>query len=144
MIEIDHSLLEKIRRHAGETYPEECCGFLVGRSQDKTRIESVFETENVAPSEKGRRYLIGGEDFIRVDRIAESSGLEIIGVYHSHPGKPAVPSETDSERAWPGYRYLIVSLREGEKGPACRVWRLEENGKGWIEEEIYEAEGNGG
>lgn len=144
MIEIHQSLLDRIRRHAGESYPDECCGLLVGRSRDNTRIECVFETENVEVSMRGKRYVIDGRDFIRVERLAERSGREIIGAYHSHPDKPAVPSDTDRQLAWPGYHYLIVSLREGERAPECRVWRLGENGNGWIEEEVCEAGRNGG
>ncbi|MGH8508908.1 MAG: Mov34/MPN/PAD-1 family protein, partial [Gammaproteobacteria bacterium] len=56
------------------------------------------------------------------DRDARARGLEIVGVWHSHPDHPAEPSETDRAAAWEGWSYLIVSVaRDGIN--AIRSWR---------------------
>ena len=143
MIEIQRPLLERIHRHAKESYPNECCGILTGRTQGKKRVEGVFETENVEMRRSRDRYVIDPRDFLRVDKIAEGQGLDIIGFYHSHPGYSCVPSSTDQELAWQGYIYLIVSLREGKK-PEFKSWILDETGKEWIEEKIFAAGGDEG
>ncbi len=143
MIEIQRPLLERIHRHAKESYPNECCGILVGRTRGEKRVESVFETENVEVRRGRDRYVIDPRDFLRVDKIAEDQGLDIIGFYHSHPGYSCVPSSTDQELAWQGYMYLIVSLQEG-KNAEFKCWVLDETGKKWIEEKILAAGGDEG
>jgi proteasome lid subunit RPN8/RPN11 len=143
MIEIHHSLLERICQHAKEIYPNECCGIIIGRNEGRKRVNDIFETENAEVRRRRDRYVIDGRDFLGADKIAERKGLEIIGFYHSHPGYSCIPSSTDQKLAWPGYSYLIVSLQEG-KEPEFKSWVLEENGKGWIEERICETGSGGG
>ncbi|PIS36190.1 MAG: hypothetical protein COT35_12595 [Nitrospirae bacterium CG08_land_8_20_14_0_20_52_24] len=147
MIEIPHRLIEKILMHAGERHPDECCGILIGRVQGAEgvkRAEEVRRTEN-AEIHGRDSYLIHGREFLSADRAARSRGLEIIGFYHSHPGCPSIPSERDHARAWQGYSYLIVSLRENGM-PECRSWALDADGRRLREEEIREIfeDGSGG
>ena len=143
MIEIQRPLLERVHQHAKKSYPNECCGILTGRTQGEKRVEGVFETKNVEIRRSRDRYVIDPGDFLRVDKIAEGQGLDIIGFYHSHPGYSCVPSSTDQELAWQGYIYLIVSLREGKK-PEFKSWVLDETGKKWVEEKIFAAGGDEG
>ena len=59
------------------------------------------------------------------DFEARGDGLEIVGIWHTHPDHPARPSETDSSAAWQGYTYLILSV--GRQGVAdVTAWRLVE------------------
>lgn len=139
MIEIYHRHLERIHQHAGECYPNECCGILVGRTGETKRVIKILETENFEIARGRDRYAIHGKDFLKADNIAKREGLEILGFYHSHPGNLPVPSSTDRETAWQGYRYLIVSLQD-RKGPEFKCWILNETGNDWLEEKIYEIE----
>ncbi len=139
MIEIFQRHLKRIHQHAGECYPNECCGILVGRTGERKRVIKIIETENVEITRGRDRYVLDGKDFLKADNIAKREGLEIIGFYHSHPGYPPVPSSTDRELAWQGYSYLIVSLQDGED-PEFRCWILNEVGKSWFEEKIVEIE----
>ena len=69
------------------------------------------------------RYWIDPADLLRIQKQARDQGLEIIGIYHSHPDHPAVPSECDRRLAWPVYSYLIASVCQGQV-VAVQSWRL--------------------
>jgi proteasome lid subunit RPN8/RPN11 len=124
-ISVDH--LKLIQAHAEQTYPEECCGLLLGRfdrgSNARTLVE-VRQTENAWSFSiadeleaqgltKARRYWIDPQDLLKAQRYARDRQLDIIGIYHSHPDYPAVPSECDRACAWSGYLYLIVAVDRG-------------------------------
>jgi proteasome lid subunit RPN8/RPN11 len=117
--------LAAIADHARETYPEECCGFLLGTTtDDETRVLALRRAQNERTSERRRRYLIGAESVLAVHREARSGGRSIVGYYHSHPDHPAAPSPFDLEQAWPDAVYLIVTANPD--GPAeCTAWRLD-------------------
>ncbi len=78
---------------------------------------------NERRDERGRRYLIGPDDVVALERQAARDGLRVVGYYHSHPDAPAIPSDYDREHAWPWYIYLIVSVRDG-RATEARAWRL--------------------
>ena len=48
------------------------------------------------------RYEIEDKEFLKIDKEASKKGLQIIGIYHSHPDHPAIPSAYDTEHAWAG------------------------------------------
>ncbi|MEO0378401.1 MAG: M67 family metallopeptidase, partial [Cyanobacteria bacterium P01_A01_bin.17] len=73
---------------------------------------------------KQRRYWIDPKDMLRVQRQAREKGLNIIGIYHSHPDHVAEPSECDRALAWPAYAYVIVSVCEG-KAVDVQNWALD-------------------
>ncbi len=120
--------LNTLGRHASMTYPEECCGVLIGSSaEDTTVVERVLSVGNDALGGKGRdRYLIHPEAVLAAHKEARSLGLDVVGYYHSHPDHPALPSEVDRELAWPGMSYLIVSMK-GRTVADTRSWRLADN-----------------
>jgi len=118
--------LNIIRHHAQETYPEECCGLLLGKISDgETELVEVWPTANDYQAEtaalftdenlttKERRYIIDPKEMLRSQKQGRDRGLNIIGIYHSHPDHPAIPSECDRQSAWPEYLYIIVSVPKG-------------------------------
>ena len=107
--------LTQIRAHGAETYPEECCGFLLGTAEDGTNVvRSVRRVENRQADNRERRYTIAPDDYQAANKAAHEQGLDIVGFYHSHPDHPAEPSETDLQEAtFPGYTYVIVAVRHG-------------------------------
>ncbi len=113
-------ILDKIRVSAEEYYPNECCGLLLGAGG---RIAEIRPVENASPESRGRRYLISPIDLLHADNYARQAGLEIIGIYHSHPDHPARPSEFDREHAILNYLYLIVKVAGGKAGDITG-WRL--------------------
>lgn len=127
-------LVERIRTHAQQAYPAECCGFLLGRVDDDQQrtILGVEPVPNYAGDAGGGaagddldRYRISPSDYLRVDRAARLKGWDILGCYHSHPDAPAAPSAIDLADAWPWYLYVIVSVEAGHVTHLAG-WTLEE------------------
>jgi proteasome lid subunit RPN8/RPN11 len=77
-------------------------------------VTEVRPARNIIVDRARDRYEIDPRDHIRTQREADAAGLDIVGYYHSHPDHPAQASRFDTERAWAGYVYLIVSVENGE------------------------------
>jgi proteasome lid subunit RPN8/RPN11 len=137
LLKVSSQQKQIIRSHAASTYPEECCGIILGylANESKTVVE-VIPTENAWSGEdsKRRRYTIAPEIMLKVQTYARSCSLNIIGVYHSHPDNPAIPSESDRVQAWQEYSYIIVSVPNG-KALELKSWHLDDNHQ-FQEEEI--------
>jgi proteasome lid subunit RPN8/RPN11 len=133
--------LRQIRGHAEESYPEECCGLLVGRIVDGGRARVVEEVVRVANTfredERHRRMLITPLEYARAERLHAARGLGVVGNYHSHPEHPAAPSRFDLEHLapWPTMSYIIVSVRAG-RAAELRSWELAEDRSHFDEEEV--------
>ncbi len=94
-----------------EEQPLECCGILAGETNG--RVTRVFPTRNAAAS--AEEFAIDPEQQFAVLDSARADGLDIIGVYHSHPETPARPSAHDIRMAYADdWAHLIVSLAEDE------------------------------
>ncbi|HEX2224373.1 MAG TPA: M67 family metallopeptidase [Thermoanaerobaculia bacterium] len=130
-----------ISRHAAMSYPEECCGVLIGRSSaDGTFVERVLSVGNERQDSRHNRFLINPETVLAAHKEARALGLDIVGYYHSHPDHPAQPSEFDREHAWPGLSYLIVSVQGGKVAEA-RSWRLSDDRDRYEEEKVEQGAG---
>ena len=81
------------------------------------------------------RYLIDPESFRRAQEKLDRDGLEVIGVYHSHPDHPAAPSAFDREHAWPWLSYVIVGVARGRAGD-MKSWILSDDRAAFDEESI--------
>lgn len=125
-MKITDAQLKQIYAHAKETYPSECCGFLLGDFTAGGLVRQVRRTTN-QNTDRTDRFIISGEEFAAAQFAADEAGLEIIGVYHSHPDWPPIPSQTDMENAWEEVYYLITSVHEGMP-LNTNVWRLSDNG----------------
>lgn len=124
-LELPPALRLQLRRWARDGHPHEICGLLVGRAgHDATRVTRVTRGRNLAADRLRDRYLLDPEHFLAVDSVARRDGLEIVGVWHTHPDHPARPSPTDREAAWEAFSYLILSVtRDGVSAEAA--WRLD-------------------
>ena len=132
--------LQTIGRHASISYPDECCGVLIGRCHSgATFVERVLSVGNEREeNSRHNRYLINPETVLAAHKEARALGLEVVGYYHSHPDHPARPSDFDREHAWPGVSYLIVSV-EQRKVVDTRSWRLSDDRDSFEEEVIDQA-----
>lgn len=131
--------LQTAGKHAATSYPDECCGVLIGRSgSDSTVVERLLSVDNERNESRHNRYLINPETVLAAHKEARALGLDVVGYYHSHPDHPARPSEFDREHAWPGVSYLIVSVEKGSVADA-RSWRLADDREKFDEEEIEQS-----
>ena len=118
--------LTAIRRQAEADYPNETCGLLGGRWTNSTApeesgnhsklVERLVPIANARHDSARNRYLIEPDAFRRAAQELERAGLDVIGVYHSHPDHPAQPSDFDREHAWPRLSYIIVQVNAGQAG----------------------------
>ncbi|HEY9783114.1 MAG TPA: M67 family metallopeptidase [Leptolyngbyaceae cyanobacterium] len=144
MLRVTAEHIRAICAHAQSTYPLECCGLLLGKlSQDGKILIEAIATENVWSAQavesfsqidtkwqlsenKSTHYTIAPEEILRVQKESRDRHLDIIGIYHSHPDHPAIPSEFDRVCAWQAYSYIIVSVPQGKAGE-LQSWCLDDN-----------------
>ena len=130
VLRLGNEHLWDIRAHAESTYPDECCGLLLGKiAQDSKTLVEVIATENVWSAETAENfqrshYAIAPEIMLKAQKSARDRQLNIIGIYHSHPDHPAIPSECDRVYAWYEYSYIIVSVQQG-KASDLKSWSLD-------------------
>jgi len=114
---------------AGQRYPHEACGLLIGRADaEGWLVDEAREVPNLNTERAADRFILDPAAYQRVDAELRGSGREIVGIWHSHPDCPARPSPTDLANAWEGFAYVIVSVHDGRpSGLEC--WALNGTGK---------------
>jgi proteasome lid subunit RPN8/RPN11 len=119
MLKLSKLQYDALRRHGEETYPDECCGVLLGQMEDDgvRTVSSTARAGNTRTDSAHNRYNIDPKDLIRIQREGRERGEDIIGFYHSHPDHPARWSSTDlAEAHWFGCSYVITSVEKGKAG----------------------------
>src|SRR6185436_19494365 len=113
-----------IRKHGQQTYPEECCGLILGVvGEDGSRsVSELVPLKNQNQDSRNNRFLIEPMEIRNAEKRARESGLDLLGFYHSHPDAPARPSQFDLDHAWPWYSYIIVSIQRGT-AEALTCWQ---------------------
>src|SRR5215471_1341987 len=122
MLHIDYTDYAALRAHGEETYPHECCGVLLGKSESsanggpkRNRVRQIVRAGNTRTDSAHNRYNIAPQELIRIQRQARTLGLDIVGFYHSHPDHPAQWSPTDfAEAHWIGCSYVITAVEKGK------------------------------
>jgi proteasome lid subunit RPN8/RPN11 len=147
-IELRQEHVERIHRHAAEAYPNECCGFLLGREENGRKVvlevapaknvwlDSTLNPFEIRPEDSERnRNLVDPRDQLRIDREAREKGMDIISYYHSHPDHPARPSEFDRKNAWPIIVYVILAVEKGVPREMT-AWLLSDDGARFLPEPL--------
>jgi proteasome lid subunit RPN8/RPN11 len=119
-MKLSKQLLHQIHLHLESGYPNEACGVMLGKGGVVTEIVSA---ENERTDSARNRYLIDPLAYLKIERGADKRGLDVLGIYHSHPDVAAWPSQFDLDHAWPNFSYLIVSVVKG-KAVESNSWRL--------------------
>ena len=115
MIEIEANPWVAMVVHAERTYPNECCGAMLGRiSGDKKTVIEAVPLENAFKGEQGERYELRPEDLLAADKAARDRGLDLIGIFHSHPDCDAYFSQTDLKNSCPWYSFVVLSIQGGK------------------------------
>lgn len=114
MIEIEKTAWETMVRHAQQTFPNECCGAMLGTSDgDRKKVTMAVPLENSYDGAQGARYEIKPQDLIAAEREARARGMDLVGIFHSHPDCDAYFSETDLKNSCPWYSFVILSVKNG-------------------------------
>jgi proteasome lid subunit RPN8/RPN11 len=116
MLTMPKTLYDQLRAHGEATYPNECCGILLGKSSDEEiQVHALVPAGNTRTDSAHNRYHIAPQELIAAQRQARQSSLDIVGFYHSHPDHPAMWSQTDfAEAHWFGCAYVITAT-DGDK-----------------------------
>lgn len=136
-LQITSEVLEQISRHGESAYPEEGAGLLLGAVDgEHKQVTAILPLSNAREdSARYNRYLLTAQDYMNAEQEAARLGLDVLGVFHSHPDHPNRPSEFDREWAMPWFSYVITSVQSG-RAAGSRSWLLSEDRQSFIEESI--------
>ena len=94
IIKISESLRKNLELHANEQNPYEACAILLGNKDEKIwEATEIFLTENIEKSEIN--FTVSNEQLLEGYKMAEEKGLDVVGIFHSHPKSEPSPSNTD-------------------------------------------------
>jgi proteasome lid subunit RPN8/RPN11 len=137
ILELSAKILEDIHIHGESSYPEEGAGLLLGKvNGDYKRVISIIKYSNAREDNaRHNRYLLTPQDYLHGEQEASNLGLDVLGIFHSHPDHPNRPSEYDREWAMPWFSYVITSVQAGNAVDS-RSWLLSDDRSHFFEEEI--------
>jgi proteasome lid subunit RPN8/RPN11 len=139
-IRIRREHIDAIKQHGEQSFPNECCGLLLGKIEGGIKIlEETMPITNAREADAQRnRYLISSDERFRAERYGRSRGISVIGCYHSHPNAPARPSEFDRDHApFPVESFMIVSVHDG-RPEELTSWVLSDDRSQFHPEEMVE------
>jgi len=145
MIKIPYSIMREIYDHMESAYPHECCGLMIGTWAEGERVVHAFrKCRNLNTERAHDRYEMDPLCQLKAQKEFAGTPWDIVGIYHSHPDHPSKASQTDTDRAFAGYSYVIVSVQKGIVATA-QSWDLNEAEKKFYEEPLIidGAEGDG-
>ncbi len=115
MIRIEPEPWRQMVEHARATYPNECCGAMIGSVDGDGKVVQVaLPLENAFTGAQAARYELRPVDLLKADREARSRNMDLVGIYHSHPDCGAYFSETDLKNSCPWYSFVVLSIQKGE------------------------------
>jgi proteasome lid subunit RPN8/RPN11 len=115
MIRIESEPWAAMVAHARETYPNECCGAMLGTVEGDTKIvREAMRLRNAFDGAQAERYELRPEDLLAADSAARERKMDLIGIYHSHPDCDAYFSQTDLKNSCPWYSFVVLSIQNGE------------------------------
>lgn len=146
---LQENLLQMIFAQAEREYPNECCGMILGPQAEKEKLTHVRPCINVQdqyhgldpktfPRTAATAYFINPKELLAIQKEARKAQEEIRIIYHSHVDCGAYFSEEDKriataegEPAYPGVRYLVLSVRDG-KVTDCNLFAWDSEKKGFV------------
>lgn len=110
MVRVHAEAWATMRQHAEATYPRECCGAFLGQG---SQVTLAIPLDNVYEGSQADRFEVRPADLVRVERESRARGVELLGIYHSHPDCDAYFSQTDLENSCPWYQSIVISVKQG-------------------------------
>jgi proteasome lid subunit RPN8/RPN11 len=115
MIRIEDDAWALMLSHARKTYPNECCGAMLGAVDGSEKlVRTAVPLDNAFAGEQAERYEIRPEDLVRAEAEARRQGMDLVGIFHSHPDCDAYFSKTDLENSCPWYSFVVLSIKKGD------------------------------
>ena len=115
MIRIESEPWAAMVAHARATYPNECCGAMLGTIDGEQKTVRVsMQLQNAFEGAQAARYELRPEDLLAADKAARERQMDLIGIYHSHPDCDAYFSKTDLQNSCPWYSFVVLSIQKGE------------------------------
>lgn len=102
--------------YVGQNAPLESCGLLAGKND---QVGKVIFVRNQAQSPA--RFVMDPYEQLKAFDWIESNGLDLLGIFHSHPAGPEAASATDIAEAAYEVVYLIWS-RNQERWKVRGFW----------------------
>ncbi len=140
MIRILEDAWARILDHVEKGFPHECCGVMGGIAGSE-EVSQIFRAENLNTERSRDRYVMNPKDILRAEKKFSGEGQDVLGYYHSHPDHESYFSETDRAHAWPGYCYVVVSVKAGKAGDVT-AWKLNEQTQQMEQEKIQIVKGS--
>src|SRR5204862_2853312 len=116
LIALKQEQLIEMREHGERDYPFECCGLMLGSFAGDGRklVKEIYPISNAREEEaKRNRFLIRPEELMLGEKHARDKGLDVVGLYHSHPDDQAVPAQYHLGHPRATASYILVSVRQG-------------------------------
>jgi len=115
MIRIESEPWAAMVAHARASYPNECCGAMLGSTDGETKlVRESIAIRNAFEGAQAARYELRPEDLLAADKAARERHMDLIGIYHSHPDCDAYFSTTDLQNSCPWYSFVVLSIQKGE------------------------------
>ncbi|WJH34517.1 M67 family metallopeptidase [Paenibacillus sp. CC-CFT747] len=124
MILTTPTVLAQVIAHCQQEWPQEACGLLLGSPNGGDVHVSAAEPLRNLSRDPRRHFLADPEAWIAFLYADRTEARSLVGLYHSHPTEPAVPSARDADSLWTFPAYWIVSLRNRDT-PEVKGYRLE-------------------
>ena len=121
MIIMAREHLRQIADAAEAAYPRECCGLLAGKPRPNGDVEVVRVHPSANLGKRPDRFEIDPRLWVDLSRAHGKGPVKVVGLYHSHPDKPAQPSAVDLEAAWGEELVWVIVSVAGPPEPAARA-----------------------
>jgi proteasome lid subunit RPN8/RPN11 len=152
MLIVSQATLDVIHEQGRASYPDECCGLLIGRFEPERRVAlqawpvpnewtaDVRLTDDETSHSLRDRFYIPARAYLQAQRVAARQDLDIVGCYHTHPDDRAWPSERDRVGAagvggGTNFSFVVVSILHGTPADVASAL-LSADGQEWLAEEL--------
>jgi proteasome lid subunit RPN8/RPN11 len=110
MIKISKAAWDTMVSHVECTFPKEGCGLMIGSDGV---VQEAVPVPNSYTGPQEDFFVIDPKDLQRVDHESREKGLDVLGVFHSHPDCDAYFSKRDLEHSCPWFSYVVLSIKKG-------------------------------
>jgi proteasome lid subunit RPN8/RPN11 len=138
MIKVEPEAWGVMVAHAQDKFPNECCGAMLGAIDGDTKtVTLAVPLANAYEGPQADHYELRPEDLLAADHEARRLGMDLIGIFHSHPDCDAYFSETDLKNSCPWYSFVVLSIKNGEFDHAHSFLPNAEQTRAESEELVY-------